>query len=461
MTNLHPLEQHLKNSLALLAPTGRLFYVAYSGGEDSTALLHAAHKLLSASPEKRLCAWHINHGLAPEASEWEARCRALCAQLSVPLEVSSVGPAQRAKQSEEMFARNARYAIWRDQLPSAAFLLQAHHLEDQAETLLLQLMRGRPQGMPVMRLLASRQAKDRSDAPKLLRPFLNLPKASIRDYLAAKSLRYITDPSNRKLQHDRGYIRHRVLPLLHKRWPGAAANLALAADQLETYQDVARAYHQQLLQQHLSDGRLHLDSVRALPQMRLEALIVAWLTHLRLPLPPRGLLTQLQRQLNAKQDATPVMDWEGGSIRRYRNHLYALPPLPALDPSWRLSLRPKPASSYALPLGELRINERTNRGMRQDATPIVIGYSILYTSEKQNGLKLRLAGRGGQRSLKKFLQESGIPPWLRPYTPIIYSNEEIAAVANIGVTQAFVCAQGAGMEFTWRAPAYGLLPSQA
>ena len=430
---LHPLEQHLQHVFASLVPTGQLFYVAYSGGADSSALLHAAHRLLAASPAKQLRAWHINHGLVPEASQWEAHCRRVCGELEVPLEVSCVKPSEHAHQSEEMFARNARYAIWQDRLPPASFLLQAHHLDDQAETLLLQLMRGRAQGMPVMRPLTRHPA--RSDAPILIRPFLNLPKTSIDNYIAAKSLAYVADPSNRALQHDRSYIRHKVLPLLSQRWPGVVTNLGRAADQLATDQHVLSMDRHQLLQQHLTDGRLRVDVVRALKQKERAALIIAWLTHLRLALPPHGILTQLARQLNAKQDATPVLEWKGGCIRRYRDHLYALRPLPELDANWQLRVQAKRESSYALPLGVLHINKVVDKGMREDALPFVVGYASRYQSAQRNGFKLRLAGRGGHRPLKKFLQEAGLPPWLRPYMPIIYCNQEVAAVANVGVTQ--------------------------
>ncbi|MDP5072134.1 MAG: tRNA lysidine(34) synthetase TilS, partial [Congregibacter sp.] len=208
--------------------------VAFSGGLDSTVLLHAAGRCFAG----RVTALHVNHGLQPGAQAWAEHCQTLCAQWKIALESVELqlddrkrdatrDPGAERADGVEAAARVARYHWFESRLEPGDVLLMAHHQDDQAETLLLRLLRGAgPQGlaaMPVSRSLGRAE---------LLRPFLELPRRDLQAYAAEHALRWIDDPSNQDLRFDRNYLRHAVIPQLEQRWPGYRATLSRSAKQL-------------------------------------------------------------------------------------------------------------------------------------------------------------------------------------------------------------------------------------
>ncbi|MCZ6855575.1 MAG: tRNA lysidine(34) synthetase TilS, partial [Gammaproteobacteria bacterium] len=187
--------------------------VGYSGGLDSTVLLHAVR---SAWPEAELVALHVNHGLQPQSLDWEDHCVGVCQRLNV--ELITVQLSLEVEGNLEAAARTARYQFFSDQLNSNDILLLAHHRFDQAETILLRLVQGRGLiGMPEERSLGR---------GVVLRPFLDTPRGELEAYAQHHTLSWTEDPSNRDIGFDRNYLRQRVLPELRARWPTVDVSLS-------------------------------------------------------------------------------------------------------------------------------------------------------------------------------------------------------------------------------------------
>ncbi|MBN7138577.1 tRNA lysidine(34) synthetase TilS, partial [Lysobacter enzymogenes] len=208
---------------ALAALPAAPLCVGYSGGLDSSVLLHA----LAASPaarERGLRAWHVHHGLHPDADAWAAHCAQVCAGYGLELTVSRVSVARDGGDGPEAAARAARHAAFAAGLGAGEVLTLAHHRDDQAETLLLRLLRGSGPDA----LAAMREWRD-CGRGRLWRPLLALPRAALEAYAREHALRWIDDPGNDEQRYDRNFLRHRALPLLRERWPQAPAALAQSA----------------------------------------------------------------------------------------------------------------------------------------------------------------------------------------------------------------------------------------
>ncbi|MBF2735296.1 MAG: tRNA lysidine(34) synthetase TilS [Betaproteobacteria bacterium AqS2] len=213
----------LRHSLAAALPQGGEAAVCFSGGLDSTVLLHLARAAAPAGVALR--AIHVNHGLQPEADAWAARCRATASAWDIPCEVARAKVAARPAASLENRARQARLRIWRRQ--SCPVLLMAHHADDQAETVLLRALRGSgPHGLAAMRPSAPLPG----GSQLLLRPLLACARRELEEYALAAGLDGVADPANRDLRHNRNWLRHELLPALEQRFPGAGAALRRSAE---------------------------------------------------------------------------------------------------------------------------------------------------------------------------------------------------------------------------------------
>lgn len=489
-------------------------YVAYSGGVDSSVLLHACAKLrdnkLLQAP---LHAWHINHQLQANAAEWEKHCEVEARKYAVDLHVSKITEQVVGNESTEMFARRCRYDVWQQSLKSGDILLQAHHQKDQAETLLLRLVRASPniKGIPQLRYLDAKeelqlgeyqQTKSASSC-LIVRPLLNLDKSEIIEYAKKYRVQYIQDESNFDTGYERNYIRHEILPLLEKKWPGAQKSIATSAQRLSSYQQIIARENSQLLDKfstspgNISQGNASIydnnlvlqikDLVQSPPQ-EFELVIRAWLEELALPPPAVAAIHELHRQLidgasKNTLDSGKGIAWQGGCIRSYKKHLYAMLPLDTestnqssmiditgLVESQLLEKTTSSAASTAIsqgstesqseitlaitmPLGQLRLHKSNNiQEYKQhlDSTSLTkrsLIYSIHLDWDKflegytASGLavKFRSGGestvvhdKGPTRQLKNLFQESDIPPWLRNNFPLIYYGEQLIAVPGIG-----------------------------
>lgn len=377
-------------------------FVAFSGGVDSTALLHA----LRAVPGVR--AIHIDHGLHPDSGKWASECAAQAARLKVSCECHRVQVVAAGNQAAA--ARAARYGVWRSRLRPGDGLALAHHADDQAETRLWQFLTGRtPGGMPATRLLG---------AGRLLRPLLGVRRRELVAYARQAGLRWREDPANVDLRAARSYIRHQLMPVIEARFEGAVETLAGP-----------------LRPAPVSPVAPLPAAGAGLPQ------IEAWLTAAGLPLPSRA-VAQLQRQSAAAAHRNPcVAICPGINAWRYRGswRLVAAPtPTTGTEPGVESVVVGKPKT---LPAGTLDWCE-ASRGLAAG--------QALRLLPRRGGERLRPAGRLHTKSVKALFQEHGVPPWLRPSWPLLFADGEDALLAVPAIALAANGVVAGGLVPTWQ-----------
>lgn len=435
--------QTLLVALGGLGPVAR-FWVAYSGGPDSSVLLHALARQREALGAP-LAAVHVDHALHPDAAAWTAHCRAACAALGVPLEVLAVDPQpRRAALGVEAAAREARYAALAGLLRPGDCLLTAHHADDQAETVLLQLLRGAgPAGLAGMPRVAP------LGAGRLVRPLLDVGRAELRAYAQANAVASVEDPSNGDPGLARGYLRTAVMPGLEARWPGLRGTLARAARHAADAAAVIaeRAAEDLSALTGPAPWRMPVPGLLALSLPRRRAVLRHWCTARGLALPDAARLDELLGQLATARAARAIeVGWPGGMWRRYGEVLFLSPVLPAHDPSARL--RWDGRLPLALPAGLGTLTLAPGGALRQDA--LADGVEVGFRAA---GLRCAPAGRRGRRDLKHLFQEAGVPPWLRDRVPLLLVGGRLAAIADRWVCAPFAASDAAaGLELIWRRP---------
>ncbi|MFB1489964.1 MULTISPECIES: tRNA lysidine(34) synthetase TilS [unclassified Thiocapsa] len=417
--------ERLAEALRRLGPTGDC-WVAFSGGTDSTALLHAAANRPDHSPAT-LRAIHIDHGLHPDSPLWADHCRRICNALGVPLEVRLLHLTPIPGESLEATAREARYCALADVLRSGDLMLTAHNQDDQAETLLLALLRG----SGIHGLAAMPREADLGQG-LLVRPLLDVPRAALEQYVRALRLSWIEDPSNASLRMDRNYLRSSVIPLLRSRWPGLSATLSRSAghcaEAAQLFDDLAAELMDACA--GVRPGTLGIRALGALEPPRRKAVLRLWLRRRGFALPDmRRLARILDEVMAARADADPLVAWSGCEVRRYRDDLFALAPLP--PPPGALTIRRAPSGIppvIDLPagLGWLQwagASDGSEQAQRAEAATTVRFGST--------GQTCRPRSTSRRRTLKNLFQEAGIPSWLRHYVPLVFSEDTLIAVAGV------------------------------
>jgi tRNA(Ile)-lysidine synthase len=398
------------------------YVIALSGGLDSTVLAHA----LADSRErhgKSLLAVHVDHQLHPESARWKEYCRTLGDTLDIEFVAETVIVDAGHGGGLEAAAREARYAALAKYVGESDWLLSAHHRNDQAETLLLNLMRGSgPAGIAGIGLLTP------FAAGWLVRPLIDVSRDALEAYAAARDLHWVDDPSNEDLRFDRNYLRHDVLPALDKRWPGVVERLARSADlaaEATTMLDELAA--SDLRNVGDAAARIDIQGLLRLSGARQRNLLRYAIRREGLPLPGAArLATILDSVLQAREDAQPVVQWEGGEVRRYRGRLYLLPPVG--ERAWPSGGRPLAAEPVSLGpgMGSLRLVPEAARGLSR--ATVERGLSVRM---RRGGEEIKPVGQAHTKKLKKLLQEKGIVPWLRERLPLIYAGDELVAVADL------------------------------
>lgn len=412
----------MKSGLTLDLPQppgkGRL-WVAYSGGLDSTVLLHR----LAAEYRRRLHAVHIHHGLQAAADDWVRHCRANCRALRVPLTVVKVKVDAGHAEGPEAAAREARYAAFKALMRKGDVLLTAHHQDDQAETVLLRLLRGA--GLAGL----SAMAEDRPFGPgRLWRPVLNIPRAQLLAYAHSQALRWIEDPHNQSERYARSYLRAEVLPRLARHWPQAAASLARTARLAGEAQEVLdERAAEDLAAVSVPGGALSRAGLQALSTPRRNNLLRHWLSQQGWQAPSAETLARVQGEvLEARADAQPVLNGGDYEFRRYRDQLFVMAPLPP----------PPGPGELAWTRGTLRLP--AGCGALKSRKPLPKGLRVCFG---RTGASLRLGAHS--RSLKNLFQEAGVPPWVRVRMPLIYREGRLVAVGDRWT------AADAGLSLVW------------
>ncbi len=411
------------------------WYIALSGGLDSTVLLHLLVRLREQQALPPLFAIHVHHGLQSAADAWPAHCQSFCDQLGVPLHIERVQVGSGA--SLERAARDARYRAFEHRLQEGALLLTAQHRDDQAETLLFRLLRGSG-----VRGLAGMQASRRLGAGWLARPLLHLSRAELEAYAREQGLSWVEDPSNADTGLARNFLRREVLPLLAQHWPQTGVSLARTAahmheaDQLlaelaEVDLVAARTDHAQAW---LGLPSLELAPLRQLSGMRQRNLLRHWLAPLT-RMPDSEHWAGWGNLRDAAADAAPLWRLDGGEMRRSDERLWWLSgdwlELPPEHPVWS-----DPRQAPHLP--------GNGRVLLQGTAPS----GPLRLRYRQGGEVMALAGRG-HRDLKRLLNERAVPAFVRGRLPLLYRGDELIAVANLPGLDG---PQSAEWRFCWQPP---------
>lgn len=398
-------------------PPGPLL-VAFSGGLDSSVLLHALAGLPGARA-RGIRAVHVDHGLHPDSAAWAAHCRRMADALDIPLTIGRVQVARHGGEGLEANARRARHAAIRAALGEGGIVAFAHHRDDQAETVLLKLMRSAgPEGLGAMRGL-------RRFGPGLAwRPLLDLSRSALEAHARSHHLDWIEDPGNADPDIERNFLRSELLPLLERRWPDATQRLAQSAVWMRAAADYIDTQAEAALPGILGPdpGTLDLRRWLALPLALRDPLLRRWLRHLGLPCPNRHQFAELERQLGtAANDRLPCVRWPGAELRRYRGLLHAMPPLQATPVGWSASFD---GTALALPAGLGTLHAITAHGApARLAEPWRVHFD-------RNGGALRLVADGPTRPLRKLFQEAGVPPWQRDRLPLLSRGGRLLAVGD-------------------------------
>jgi len=425
-------------------PSPSRYRVALSGGLDSTVLLHALAGL-----RDRLgipvAAIHADHGLQAASAEWAGHCATLCETLDIPYDSIQLQLSPQRGESTEALARQARYAAFAASMVEGELLLSAQHQDDQAETLLLQLLRGAGvAGLAAMPALAD------LGPGRLGRPLLAVSRAALEDYARQHDLHWIEDPSNQSLDFDRNYLRHEIMPRLKARWPAAAATLSRSAGHCADADRTLRAFAAEDLSLcRLTPCRLLSQPLLQLPVERQANLLRAWIADAGLPVPPSHKLGRvLDELIPARADAAPLVAWSGAELRRYRDELWLMPPLEPIAANWQQAWSGDAPLVLPADLGGLAVMPGPG-GIAPDrwqAGEVRVAF-------RREGLSCTPAGRQGSRSLKKLFQDLDVPPWLRERVPLLFIDGELAAVGDYVVCAPFA-AQGLGIQLHWQRPVW-------
>ncbi|MGE4348341.1 MAG: tRNA lysidine(34) synthetase TilS [Candidatus Berkiella sp.] len=416
-------------------PHKRTFIVAYSGGKDSHVLLHALHAL-SSQHAFSIKAYHAHHGLSLFADDWARHCQMVCNDLQIPLEIFKLALHKQAGDSLEALARNARYQAFTERLEVGNVVLTAHSEEDQAETVLLNLLRGTG-----LRGLSGIHMHSRLGQGTLLRPMLAVSRKSIMRYATHFNLKWIEDESNLNLQFKRNLIRKNLLPVLDSVNPTAAHQLAKCARLAFESQTLLEEYLysdlQKLLDEHM---HLELNGLAKHTFSKRKALLRLWIKNADIPLPTEKKLMDILMQIfTAAQDKNPTIQWKGGEIRRYQNKLFLSPTLDKqFVPSKHVVQQPltwhfdKPLE---LPQGQIW-RTITTRGKGLALKHFSLN-PLLTVTFRQEGERCQLAGKNHTQSLKQLFQTLKIPPWERDSVPLFYHEGQLISVGDYCVSNKY------------------------
>ena len=423
-----------------LKPTERVC-IGLSGGMDSIVLLHALWRLSrSGALCARVSAVHVHHGISPNADGWADFCREVCARLDVPLRIIRVDVPRDSGEGLEGAARRMRLGVFAR--IDADWLALAHHRDDQAETVLLKLLRGAgvsgAAGMPAVRF--------QTQGPVLARPLLRLARSAIACYATAHGLEWVDDESNGDRHFRRNFLRHDIVPRLEREFPGASASLARAAGHFaEAAALLAQLAAQDREAVSAASRRIDVAAFNRLTPERARNLLRHVWGRAGFQMPDTNWIGEAQKQL-ATASASPeiLLTTADGELRVYRGELYLVPRSEPPE-------KPVPWSgqdTVAWAGGRVHFAESVGQGIRRSA--LMEKPALL--KARSGGERLQPELRRPRRALRKLLQENAIPPWERQRLPLLWIDGRLAWAGAIGCDASFACAPGeAGILPRWEA----------
>ncbi|MUK60324.1 tRNA lysidine(34) synthetase TilS [Aliivibrio fischeri] len=418
--------------------------VALSGGVDSMVLLRLA-AMYAKAHQLKCMAVHVNHGLSKHASDWEVSCTSYCEELGIPLCIERVNLKVSPQESLEEVARKARYHVLEKHMRANSLLLTGQHQDDQVETFFLALKRGSgPAGLSSMPSIIPLKTGYKC------RPLLFTSRQQIKAYAEQHQLVWVEDESNNDIRFDRNFLRHEITPILAQRWPSFASSVSrsaqLCAEQEALLVELLRPKLEQSQNEYqgLSIKQIEPESVASR-----NMLMRLWLKRFGIPLPSQSQLNILWNEVAmAQQDANPCLELGNVQIRRYQGYIYCVPKYQDLS-LWAEVLENK----VTLPdhLGDIELRIRS--GVVKEERALLLRAPL--PNEKVEirfnviGLTPHPETRQHSRKMKKLYQEYEVPTWQRSRLPMLFYNDELAAVAGLFVCKAF---SGQECELLWHKP---------
>ncbi len=413
----------------LLNPNVGDIWIAFSGGLDSSVLLHIIAENSEKLSNKKITAVHVDHGLQEASSQWANLCSELAESYEINFKLVKLNLEKAPGESIELSARNARYNAFEQLLNKCTdTMLFAHHADDQVETFLQQALRGAGvqglSGIPESRKLGE---------GKLFRPLLGISRKELETYAKQEQLKWIEDPTNQQSDFDRNLLRNEIIPLLEKRWPGAKKALLRSVNHCKEAGEQIDGSARIQLELICAENLISVEELKQLDFVQQKNILRLWIRNNGIILPNTDRFESgIESLLNAKADKNPVLDWGFGIIRRYQGMLYldSIKENSGLfeEKSWTLNAAVALNERYSL----VAIDE-AGIGLSKkciDRKDISIGY-------RQGGERCRPFGRNSSHEVKKLFQEYRIPPWKRSSVPLIYIGGEIACMVGYCYCQPF------------------------
>lgn len=421
-------------------PRSARVLLGLSGGMDSVALFHIL-LLLRESLGLDLHAMYVDHGLSPNASDWGRFCATLCRTAGVPFSLTRVDLTPNRHLGLEGAARVARYeALGRF---GADAVLTAHHQDDQAETVLLQLMRG--SGVKGLASMAAVRPME-SGRSMLIRPFLQVARDTIQSYATSMNLKWIEDESNADIRFKRNFVRMRIMPALEEAFPDAREAISASAARLSEASLMLDEIADADLRAVMEDKGLNVASLIALGEARSANAFRRWCVVNHVTVPGGERLTEILRQLSiARHDSQTEFILGGVSLKYWRGLLHPAP-YAASSPfvmTWQgESLLELPDQRGTVKF-ELLEGKGIHAGM-MDGVPLTL-------RNRSGGEAIQPDCRRPRRTLKNLFQELRLPPWQREKVPLIWCGPQLVAVPGIGTDCRWQAKPGLpGWVVTWQ-----------
>jgi tRNA(Ile)-lysidine synthase len=418
---------------SLVPRTSAELCVAFSGGLDSTVLLHALARALVDRANYRMRAAHVDHQLQPDSASWSERCGRVAHSLQIEFVPLVVKVPDDPDLSPEAAAREARYAALRQILKPNEVLLTAHHADDQLETMLLALLRGAGlrglSGVPSVQIFGGGW---------LARPLLEFSRAELEEWARAEQLQWLEDPSNENTSFDRNFLRHRVLPALRERWPAAAHSATRSTAHLREAGRLLDVLAAADLESIAIGSCLSMPQLASLAPARRRNVLRHWIRQQGVRVPSTRKLATIERDLLiAREDRLPCVEWDDVQVRRHRGLLYCMRQRPPFEPADPLAWNVSQVLELPAQLGRLRAQRDALGGLAAARVP-----DALQVHFRRGGEELQPAGDPHHRKLKKLLQDARVLPWWRDRVPLIYAGEQLVAVGDLWIAEEFAARGG-------------------
>lgn len=409
------------------------WHVAFSGGLDSTALLSLLYQWKQDKKSIEIDCIHVHHGLSIYANQWETHCVQWCQQFATPCQVEKVNVSPLG--SIEANARMARYEALRKYIQNSQdVLLTAHHQDDQAETLLLQLLRGAG-----LKGLSAMPSITEFAQGILFRPLLSVNRAQLEAYAREYGLSWMDDDSNTHLDFDRNFLRANVIPLLQQRWPAMTKTVSRAAHHLaESQSFLTQALTQYYEQVKTDDPAILLIEPLKNFSMSVQGFILRyWFEQMKVIMPNQAVMSEIHKSMiESKCDANPHVHWGNVDLYRYQERLYCV--VGKIQATHQSIMTWDFHCPIEIPgVGILKAINCKKNGLKPPPKGVVVTIQF-----RKSGEKIQLHRRKGHHMLKKLFQEWGVPPWRRHVIPLVYYDEELVCVVGHGIAQDWADEEG-------------------